>query len=146
MTWAGSISTLEGILTTAGGTAYTIQSGEPAVPPRQMIAWWYDGTGDYGLIAETLTDHPFGELVTIRAYWPVSNRSAGPSRTLESSVQALARGIVAGLEADRSLGENCAALIVNDASTGWLSVDNAWWRTLTIPIVIGFTDVEPISR
>src|SRR3954467_11797347 len=117
MSWDGAITALESILTAAGtattSAEFTLQAGEPAVPPKKMIAWWFDGSGDNPLINETLTDHPFGDIVTIRGYWPVSNRAAGPSRTIETEARNLTRNIVAGLEADRSLNEQCAAIVIN---------------------------------
>ncbi len=150
MTWDGAVQALESILVAAGtatsSEAFTLQAGEPGVPPRKMIAWFFDGSGDNPLISETLTDHPFADSVTIKGYWPVSNRSASPSRTVETEARNLVRHIVAGLELDRSLNEQCAALVIDDCTAGWLSVDGAWWRVVTVPIVIGFTDEEPISR
>lgn len=150
MSWDGAITALEAILVAAGTATssekFTIQAGEPGVPPRKMIAWWYDGAGENPLINETLTDHPFGENVTIRGYWPVSNRATGPSRTIETEARNLARNIIAGLEADRSLNEQCAAVVINDSTAGWLSIDGAFWRVITVPIVLGFTDVESIAR
>jgi hypothetical protein len=150
MSWDGAITALEAILVAAGtatsSAAFTLQAGEPGVPPKKMIAWWYDGAGDNPLISETFTDHPFGENVTIRGYWPVSNRATAPSRTLETEARNLARNIIAGLEGDRSLNEQCAAVVINDSTAGWLSIDGAFWRVITVPIVLGFTDVEPIAR
>lgn len=146
MSWDGAVTVLEALLTTAGQGSYSIQAGEQAVPPRQMLVWWWDGDGENPLIPETLTDHPYGDNVMIRAYWPVSNRSATPSRTLETEVRRLNRTIKAALYADRTLGDNCEVAVIADATAGWLSVDGAWWRVLTIPIVIGFTDVETNAR
>lgn len=150
MSWDGAITALESILTAAGTAtstaSFTLQAGEPGVPPKKMIAWWFDGSGENPLINETFTDHPFGDTVTIRGYWPVTNRSAGTSRTLETEARTLTRNIIAGIEADRSLNEQCAAVVINDATAGWLVVDGAWWRVVTVPIVLAFTDVEPIAR
>lgn len=150
MSWSGAITVLEALLTAAGTasatTPFSIQAGEPGVPPRKMIAWWWDGDGENPLLPETLTDHPYGDNVTIRAYWPVATRSAGPAETLETEIRALNRAIKAALELDRTLGDNCEVATIGDASSGWLSADNGWWRTLTIPLVLGFTDLEPIAR
>jgi hypothetical protein len=54
--------------------------------------------------------------------------------------------VLRGIEADRSLNEQCAAVVINDSTAGWLSIDGAFWRVITVPIVLGFTDVEPIAR
>lgn len=150
MSWDGAITTLEAIMTAAGtatsATTFTVWAGEPAIPPRKMYAWWYEGPDVNDLIPETLTDHPFGEALTLRAYWPVSNRNKEPSRVIETECRTLARETVARIEADRSLGENVTHVTIGDAAAGWLSADGGWWRTLTIPLVFGFTDSEPIAR
>lgn len=154
MSWTGAITALETHMTSAGtaaaGTANTSQwttwAGEPAVPPRKLVTWWYDGAGDNPLIAETLTDHPFAERVVIRWYIPVSNRSKEPSRTVETELRTAARQFIANVEGDRTLGDNCEVAVIEDGSAGWLAIDDGWWRTWTQPLLLSFTDTEPIAR
>jgi hypothetical protein len=146
VTWASAISTIETHLATAtSGYQFTIQGGEPGLPPKKTACWFYAGSADNPLIAETLTDHPFAELVSCRFYWPVSQRSAGPSRVLELEVRAVTRALITALEGDRSLGGNVETLTIADAEAGWLNTDNSAWRLVTVPLTLGFTDTEPIS-
>lgn len=146
MTWDLAIAALEAHMATATSTyQYTQMAGEPGTPPKKSVAWFYGGASDNPLINETLTDHPFGDLVSVRFYIPVATRSAAPSRAVEMELRDVTRRLIAALELDRDLGGNCAALVINDADAGWLTVDNGWWRVCTVPLVLGFTDVEPIS-
>lgn len=125
---------------------YTQAAGEPSVPPKRTVAWFLAGTGDNPLIAETLTDHPFGDFVNVRFYIPVNNRSATPSRSVEMELRDVVRRFIAQIEGDRDLGGNCESVTVGDADAGWLTVDNGWWRIATVTLTLGFTDLEPISE
>lgn len=147
MSWDSAVTRLEAIMTAAGtavGGGYTIQAGEPGAPPKKTGAWWYDGLGQNPLIPETLTDAPWGDLVTVRWYWPVSTRAAGPSRTVEMEMRSVANAFYDGLQGDRDLNGNVESLTVGDFNAGWLSIDNGWWRTLTCPLTLGFTDAIDI--
>lgn len=148
MSFDAAVTVLEAHMTAAGTAVgqFAIIGGEPGIPARDTIAWWYDGTGENPLIPETLTDHPYGDAITVRAFWPVSNRTAGPARRIELECRALARTLIARLEADRTLGDNLEVLTIGDADAGWLNIDNGWARIVTIPLVFGFTDDEPIAR
>lgn len=147
MTWDGAITTLEAHMVTATSTyQYTQFAGEPGLPAKKTICWFIAGVGDNPHIAETLTDHPFGDFVNVRVYIPVSNRSGTPSRSVEMELRDVTRRLISALEGDRTLGDNCEAITINDADAGWLTVDNGWWRISTVPLILGFTDTESISR
>lgn len=147
MTWTGAITAIEAHLTTAtAGYQFTIQGGEPGLPSKKVACWYYAGSADNPLIAETLTDNPFAELVTCRFYWPVSQRSGNPARALELEVRAVTRALITALEGDRSLGENVEVMTIGEAEAGWLNADAGAWRLVTVPLTLGFTDTEPIAR
>ncbi len=65
MTWLLAVTTLEAHML-AAAPAHTQMGGEPGIPSRKTAAWMYDGSGDNDRIPETLTDHPFGEGVSLR--------------------------------------------------------------------------------
>jgi hypothetical protein len=132
--------------TATSGLQFLITVGEPGLPAHKTACWYYAGAGDNPLIPETLTDHPYAEFVSIRFYWPVATRSKEPARALEEEVRAVTRAFIAAVEADRTLNGHCEVATITDADAGWLNTDNAIWRTVTIPLVIGFTDDEPIAR
>lgn len=147
MTWSAAIAALEAHLVTATSPyEYAQFAGEPGTPPRKTACWFYAGTGENELIGETLTDHPYGDNINCRFYIPVSSRAGVPARSVEMELRDVTRRLIAALEGDRDLGGNCDALVINDADAGWLTVDNGWWRISTVPLVLGFTDLEPISR
>lgn len=146
--FSSAISSLETILTTAAATVsqFTVIGGEPDGPPHRTLAWWYEGSGPNPLIPDTATDAPYAENVTIRAYWSVGTRVNNPNRTLELEVESLARAITSRLELDHDLGGNLSSLVIGDASAGWTqNTLGAWWRLLTIPLSLGFTDLEAVS-
>jgi hypothetical protein len=149
MTFVAATATLEAHLLTASGTAavgFTIQGGDPGLPARKTACWYVAGSGDNPLIDETLTDHPFGDFVNVAFYWPVANRSSTPMRNLELEVRAVTRAFIRAVEGDRDLGGNCETVTIGDADAGWLVADGGSWRVVTIPLILGFTDEEPISR
>jgi hypothetical protein len=147
VTWTGAISTIEAHLATAtSGYQFTVHAGEPGLPAKKTACWFYGGSTDNPEIAETLTDHPFGELVTVRFFWPVGTRAGTPNRTLELEARAVTRALIGAFEGDRKLGGNVEALTIGDAEAGWLNTDNQAWRLVTIPLTLGFTDVESIGE
>jgi hypothetical protein len=146
MSWDAAITALEAHMA-AAAPGYSQRGGEPDAPATKTVAWYYEGTGDNEFIGETLTDHPFGERVAVRFYWPVATRDAIPSRTLELEIRSITRAFIARIEADRSLGEQVTvATPDDDIEAGWLSIGAQWWRIVTVPLTLGFTDEEPISR
>lgn len=147
MTWDGAITTLETHMGTATATyQYQVFGGEPGVPARKTVCWYFTGSGSNELIAETLTDHPFGDDLAVRFYIPVATRAGVPSRAVEMELRDVVRRLIAALEGDRDLGGNVEVMTINDAEAGWLTVDNGWWRIATVPLSLGFTDTEPITR
>ena len=130
----------------AAAPGFAQRAGEPDAPPQKTAAWYYDGTGDFDLIPETLTDHPFTERVSVRFYWPVSTRDSIPARTMELEIRTVTRAFVGLIEGDRSLGEQVVVATPAEVEAGWLSIGAQWWRIVTVPLVLGFTDEEPISR
>ena len=145
MSWSGAITVLKTHMA-ASGTAFAQRGGEPGVPATKTAAWYYTGSGDNPLIAETLTDHAYAENVDVRFYWPVATRDAIPSEELEHEVQDTTRDFIALLEADRSLGENVTDTAIGEATAGWLDLAGGAFRIVTIPLSLGFTDTEPIAR
>lgn len=144
MTWDGAISAIEAHIA-AAAPAYASRAGE-TIPASISVAWWYEGSGDNPLIAETLTDHSFAENVSVRIYWPVATRDPGPSRALENEARTITRALIGRLEGDRSLGENVTDTTIGDATAGWLDLGGASFRVVTIPLSLGFTEAEPIAR
>lgn len=145
MTWSGAITVLEAHLATSvTGYSFAIIGGDPGVPARKTVFWAYAGSQDNELIGETLTDHPFSERITVGYLWPVATRQ-GVTRELEMEVRQVTRALIAALEGDRKLGGNVEALTIGEAVTGWLTTD-AFVRTSTITLDLGFTDVEPIAE
>lgn len=145
MTWTAAITALEAHML-AAAPSHSQMGGEPGIPARKTAAWFYTGSGDNDRIGETLTDHPYGEGVTVRFYWPIATRAAAPARTLEMDARDVTRTMIARLEADRSLGESIEVLTISDATAGWLEADGAACRIVDIPLIFGFTDDEPVSR
>lgn len=145
MSWTAAITALEAHMA-AAAPSHTQMGGEAGIPARKVAAWFFTGTGDNELIAETLTDHPFGDGVTVRFYWPISTRAAAPARTLEMDARDVTRTLIARLEADRDLGGNVESLTINDATAGWLEADGAACRIVDVPLILGFTDTETVSR
>lgn len=147
MSYDGAITALESHIQAVADTyKYNTQAGEPGTPPRKLITWWYDGDGANDLIEETLTDHPFDERLRVRIYAPVSTRAVNPSRALEVELRTVVRTLKARLWADRDLAGNVESLTIEDSDTGWLSLDNGWFRVASFGLGLGFTDTEPNSR
>jgi hypothetical protein len=147
MSWEAAITALEAHMVTATSTyQYTQLAGEPGTPPKKTVCWYITGVGDNPHIPETLDDHPFGDFVSIRFYIPVATRAGTTSRKVEMELRDVTRRLIAALELDRSLGGNVVSLTINDADAGWLTVDNGWWRVSTVPLILGFTDEEPIAE
>lgn len=147
MSYDSAVTVLESHLDAVATTyKYTTQGGEPGTPPRKLIAWWFDGDGENDLIGETLTDHPFGDRIRVRVYIPVATRAVNPSRAVEMELRAVIRAIKTRLWADRDLGGNVESLVIDDSDTGWLSLDNGWFRVASFGLGLGVTDTEPNSR
>lgn len=151
MTFSAAMSTLNTHLVTVGATLSPkitdIGQGEPGVPPGRCARYWYEGDGPPARMGatRTLRDQMVGEKVTIRCYWPVAGRDKAVASALEVDVQAAARAIKNALIGDSTLGAACVDLEVGDADTGWLLLDGASYRTLTIPLVLDFVDIDTIG-
>lgn len=153
MTFAAALAVLDTHLVTAGATlsaanAITdVLAGEPGTPPGRCARYWYEGDGAPARMGgqRTLGDQMTGERVTVRLYWPVSTRDRTVAPRLEADVQAAARAIKHALIGDSTLGGNCTDMEVGDADAGWLLLDSATWRTLSIPLVLDFVDLDPIG-
>ena len=154
MSWAGALTALEAALTTAAATVNALDtSKEPFVPHAgepfggvsRQLRYWYEGDEE-GVIGNTLSSESVDEKITIRWYWPVLNRDDRWISDLEVQLQAANRATNAALNADNHLGENVTATRIDETTTGWQQVGEAWIRVLTIPIRLGMVDVSAISN
>lgn len=82
----------------------------------------------------------------MRVYWPVATRDKKPAAALEAQVRALKVAIKTELNGDLELGGACESVDVGDADAGWLQLDNATWRTLTVPLTLDMTDTDTLAR
>lgn len=151
MTFAGALTTIGTHCTTAGNALSPkltdIGCGEPEVPVGRCIRYWYNGDGPPARLGaqRTLGDQMVGERLSIRAYWPVAERDKRVLAALDADVQAFVRAIKHALIGDSQLGGNCTDLEAGDAEAGWLLLEGATWRIVTIPLVLDFVDVDPIG-
>ncbi len=153
MTFSGAMTVIGTHLSTQGNTLspkiIDVAQGEPSVPPGVCARYWYDGDGAPARLGgqRTFGDEMVGERVTIRLYWPVQGREAAVAATREASVYAAKAAIKHALVGDSQLGGNCVDLEVGDVVAGWLLLaeQGGAWRTLTIPLVLDFVDVDPIG-
>jgi len=150
MSFAAALTTIDAHML-AAGTALSrkillILPGEPANPPGNCGAYWYEGDGPPAHFPpRTLTDQMIGERVTCRYYWSVSSRDKVAMSNLEADVQAVNRDVQARLAADSTLGGNCKDLLVGPADAAWLQLDGGLWRTLSIPLVLDFVEIQTIA-
>lgn len=154
MSWSGALTALEVALTSAAATVnaldtakepFVCKAGEPFGGLSRQLRYWYDGDQE-GVISNTLTAENVDERITIRWYWPVLNRDDSWISDLEVQLQAANRATHAALMADNHLGENVTATRIDDTSTGWQQVGEAFIRVLTIPIRLGMVDVSTIAN
>lgn len=150
MTFAAGLAVIDAHML-AAGTALTrpirlILPGEPSTPPGNCGAYWYEGDGPpVHFPARTLTDEMVGERVTLRWYWQVSSRDKVAMGNLEADLRAVKVDLKSRLSGDSTLGGNCVDLDVGDADAAWLNLDGGLWRTLTIPLVLDYVDIQTIA-
>lgn len=150
MSFAQALSVIDTHATAAGAALSRkitlVLPGEPATPPGNCIAYWYEGDGaPRHFPPRTLTDQMVGERVTLRAYWSVSSRDRVAMANLEADVRALKLDLKSRLSGDSTLGGNCVDLDMDDADAAWLNLDGGLWRTLTIPLVLDYVDIQTIA-
>lgn len=155
MTWAGALNALETALNAAAATVnaldttedpFACHAGELASPIKRDLRYWYAGDQESSSGGNTLSKANVEEKITIRWYWPVKNRDDVESNELEVQLQAANRATQAQLLADAHLGEHAIALRIDDTSTAWQQVGQAWIRVLTIPIRIDLAEVSTITN
>ena len=154
MSWSAALTALETALTTAATTVnaldtakepFVCRPGEPFGGLSRQLRYWYEGDQE-SIGGNTLTKENVEEKVTIRWYWPILNRDDRWTSDLEVQLQAANRATQSALLGDAHLGENCIALRIDDTSTGWQQVGEAWIRVLSIPIRIEMVDVATIAN
>jgi len=152
VSWAGALTALEAALTTAAATInaldttkdpFTVKAGEPFGGLSRQLRYWYDGSQETG---NTLTRENIEERIVIRWYWPVLNRDDKWISDLEVQLQAASHNTHKELLLDTHLGENAAALRIDDDALGWQQIGEAWIRVLTISVRIDMPEVNVISN
>jgi hypothetical protein len=152
MTWAGALTALEAALNTAAATVnaldtskepFDVHAGESLSALTRQIRYWYMGDEEDG---NTLSSENVNEKVIVRWHWPVPNRDDRWIGDLEVQLQAANRATHAALLADTHLGEHAIALRIDDCTTGWQQVGEAWVRVLSIPIRIELAATAVISN
>jgi hypothetical protein len=155
MTWAGAISALETALTTAAATVnaldtskepFDVKGGPPFSATSRQVRYWYEGDQESTSGGNTLTRENVEERITIRWYWPVISRDDAWQTAIEIQLQAANRATHSALLGDAHLGEHAIALRIDETTTGWESVGEAWLRTLDIPIRIDMAEVSVIAN
>jgi len=155
VTWAGAVAALDTALTSAAATVnaldtskepFDVHPGEPFAKLSRQVRYWYDGDQESTSGGNTLTRENVEERITIRWYWPVINRDDAWLGAVETQMQAANRATHAALLGDAHLGEHAIALRIDDTSTGWQAVGEAWLRTLDIPIRIDMAEVSTITN
>jgi hypothetical protein len=149
MSWTGAVAAIKTHLTTQGAALTNpigiVRETEPLSIPARMIAFWYSGDRQSATGGNTLTKTNIEEQFTIRAYWPVADNSETLAAARDAEVHALLRLISAALWGDVELGGQAIGLSVEPAEVGWLDVDGANVRTLTVPVWVDLAEVDTIS-
>jgi hypothetical protein len=152
VTWAGALTALEAALTSAATTVnaldphkepFTCAAGEPFSPLKRQVRYWYMGDQEAG---NTLTRENVEEKLTIRWYWPVLNRDDSWVSDLEVQLQAANRATHAELLLNAHLDEHVIALRIDETTTGWQQIGEAWIRVLNIPVRLDMAEVSVIAN
>lgn len=150
MTFAAALTALNTHLVAAGAAitpAITdVGWGQPGAPTSTCIRYWYEGEGDSPKMApRTLTDATVFEAIRIAAYWPVATRDKAPAAALDTRVQLFVRQVKNRLNGDSQLGGAVVDIELGNASAGWLTVGDAAWRSVEIPLVVILVDIDTIA-
>jgi len=152
MSWAGALTALEVCLNGAaayinaldtGKEPFECKRGEPFSPLKRQVRYWYLGDQE---ARNTLTAENVDEKIMVRWYWPVLNRDDRWVSDLEVQVREANRATHAAIYADDHLGENVTATRIDETTTAWQQVNEAWIRVLSIPIRLEMVDVSVISN
>ena len=121
-----------------------VRFGEPAGVNAPMIAYWYAGDSE-GLVGNSLNLASYNEHLTIRWYWPVSDRTPILADTIEREVRKANRATTKEFWGDFDLDGSCAGIRwVSASETGWADM-SGWVRTLTLTLGIEMPDLDDIA-
>lgn len=148
--WDDVLDRVETHLLTAGATlrrpVTDVRLGEPATFGGALAAYWYAGDMEGRLIGNTLSKASYTELLRLRWYWPVGDRSINAAADVERELRTANRATTSALWADTTLGGACAGLsFPENAESGWIEAASGWVRTLTITVGVEMVDLADIG-
>lgn len=149
MSWTGAVAQIKTHLTTAGASLTNpigiVRETEPLSIPGRMISFWWSGDRQSETGGNTLAKTNIEEQFTLRAYWPVADNAETLAAARDAEAHALLRAITALLWGDIDLGGSAIGVSLSPAEVGWLDVDGANVRTLTVTLWVDLAEVDTIS-
>ena len=136
-----------------------------AVTPKITVVWACDaesearqitvefaGTVDNPFSTHTFGTTQYGKRIEIKVWLPVRSLDKTPLENVEAQLEDIDARLRGALMGDTTLGNPsiCMGLVIEDSSTSkeqMLNRDKAavFFRTLTVPVVIGLSDVDTIA-
>lgn len=154
MSWALALAAVRTHCTDAGNAVTpvipVVRLAWPQSATRQIcVEYGGDGPNPYG--GNTLNYRQVGEKIDVKVWLPVASDDMNAAEATEVYLRSIKEAIKSRIAADDNLGQtDVAGVEIGDATTAWESwpVQGAaiLFRTLTIPLDVGMTDVSIYAR
>ena len=154
MSWALALVALRTHLTDAGAAVTPVIPVVRLAWPQSAICqicveYGGDGSNPYG--GNTLNYRQVGEKVNVKVWVPVSSDDMAAAEATEVYLRTIKEAIKSRIAADDNLGQtDVAGIEIGDASTAFetwpVQGASILFRTLTIPLDVGMTDVSVYAR
>ena len=155
MSWSGVLTTIDTHLATAAGVVNALDTGKepfdamrgyPKSLIRRQVTFWYEGDQESTTGGKTFGKNNIQERIHIRWYFPILSREEAFVSGVEVQIQAANRATQAALLGDSLLGGNCIGLEIQNTTTGFVNVNEAWVQVLDIPVLIDMAWTEDIAQ
>ena len=118
----------------------------------RQITIEYAGTTDNPFASHTLSATQYGKRIEIKVWLPVRSLEKTPLETVEAQIEDIDARLRAAIMGDVTLGNPsvCMGVMIEDSATAkeqMMRKDSSavFFRTLTVPVVIGLSDVDTIA-
>lgn len=150
MAWDDVLNRIATHLRTAGATlrrpVTDVRLGEPQGYSAPVVGYWYAGDMEGQLVGNTLTGASYTEIIVIRWYWPVGDRSINAADDVERELRKANRATTTALWADTTLGGYSSGMsFPENAEAGWVELPSGWVRTLTLTLGVEMVDQASIG-
>jgi hypothetical protein len=107
------------------------------LPTGRCIRIYYSGEAPPPHFGEgrVLNGEMIAEVLTIVAFWPLSNTRERYAETIEGEIRALKHGIKTRIFADSQLGGRSTDLVLGLATADWSIVAGTVYRILEIEVI-----------